>query len=153
MIKISGLIFALLLLTGPVFSQEYFYQKLDKRSEKLPDSAGYGEITIHKDSRVDSIVALHKRYNRHVEGIDGYRIQIFFDAGNNSLSRAEQVVEDFRTLYPIDSAYISFSEPYYKVRIGDFRSRLKAEAYLQQVLKDYPNAFVIRDRINLPPLN
>ena len=86
-------------------------------------------------------------------GMDGYRVQIFFDAGNNSLNRANNVVEKFQLLYPSDTAYVSFSEPYYKVRVGDFRTKLDAEGYLQEVLPDYPNAFVIKDRINFPKLD
>ncbi len=109
-----------------------------------------GQIKIHQDSRIDSIINKHIEYNRHQNGIEGYRVQVFFDAGNNSLNRATNIAEQFQLLYPGDTAYISFSEPYYKVRVGDFRTRLDAEGYLQQVLPDYPNAFVIRDKINFP---
>ncbi len=143
----------LLLAANPADAQEYYYQKLDKMGSKIPDTTHPGNVQIYQDSRIDSIVAMHVRYNRHQEGIDGYRIQIFFDAGNNSLRRANRAAEEYNLLYPGDSAYISFSEPYYKVRIGDFRSRFDAEAYLQQILDDYPNAFVIRDQINFPPLD
>ncbi|MFP4469741.1 MAG: SPOR domain-containing protein [Bacteroidales bacterium] len=135
---------------APGFTQESF--PADKTTA-IPGTAGEGKVDVFQDDRLDSIVAMHIRYNKHKDGIDGYRIQIFFDAGNYSLRRANTAAEEYQMLYPGDTAYISFSEPYYKVRVGDFRSRFEAEVYLQQILGDYPNAFVIRDQINFPPLD
>jgi hypothetical protein len=112
-----------------------------------------GQVKVYQDSRVDTILKRHILYNKQQNGMDGYRVQIFFDAGNNSLNRAKNVVEQFQMLYPGDTAYVSFSEPYYKVRVGDFRTKMDAEGYLQEVLPDYPNAFVIKDKINFPKLD
>lgn len=111
-----------------------------------------GRVEVIRDSRIDSIVNLHIAYNKSQDGIMGYRVQIFFDAGNNSLERAEAVAQEYQMLYPADTAYISFTEPYYKVRVGDFRNRIEAEGFMQQILGDYPNAFVIKDRIRFPEL-
>jgi hypothetical protein len=111
-----------------------------------------GNVEIIQDSRIDSIVKMHVAYNKSQDGIMGFRVQIFFDAGNNSLERAEAVALEYQTLFPTDTAYISFTEPYYKVRVGDFRTRLEAEGFMQKILADYPNAFVIKDRIRFPEL-
>jgi len=134
-------------------AQEYTYKQLDRMSnpsDSLQIKAG--KVDIIRDSKIDSIVNMHIAYNKSQDGIMGYRVQIFFDAGNNSLNKAEAVSEQFQTLFPGDTAYISFTEPYYKVRIGDFRTRLEAEGYMQKILKDYPNAFVIKDMIRFPEL-
>jgi len=141
-----------LLFSGPFsFAQEIATQQRDE--QVAVDSNSVGKVKIYQDSRVDSIVKKHIEYNHHQKGIEGYRVQIFFDAGNNSLNRATSVAEQFQLLFPGDTAYISFSEPYYKVRTGDFRTKLDAEGYLHEVLPDYPNAFVIKDRINFPKLD
>jgi hypothetical protein len=144
--------FILLLLSGPFsFAQEITPEKTDTLNTN--EEISTGQIIVYQDNRVDSIIKRHIEYNKYQNGIEGYRVQIFFDAGNNSLNRASNVVEQFQLLFPGDTAYISFSEPYYKVRVGDFRTKLDAEGYLQQVLPDYPNAFVIRDKINFPRLD
>lgn len=137
-----------------IFAQQYKYQQLEQMSV-ASDSSKHtsGNIEIIQDSRIDSIVKMHIAYNKSLEGINGYRVQIFFDAGNNSLKKAEAEAAHFQTLFPTDTAYISFTEPYYKVRVGDFRTRLEAEGYMQKILKDYPNAFVIQDIIRFPELN
>jgi hypothetical protein len=119
----------------------------------IGDQSGNGNVVIHQNPEIDTLLKKHIQYNLHQDGIEGYRIHIFFDAGNQSLSRATQAARQFQTLYPGDTAYISFSEPYYRVRVGDFRKRMDAEGHLQKILSNYPNAFVIRDRINFPPLD
>jgi hypothetical protein len=121
-------------------------------SEKAADTAAKGSVEVIQDSRIDSIVKMHIAYNKTQDGMMGYRVQIFFDAGNNSLDRAEAAALEYQTLYPADTAYISFTEPYYKVRVGDFRTRIEAEGFMHKILGDYPNAFVIKDRIRFPEL-
>ena len=56
-------------------------------------------------------------------------------------------------LYPEIPAYVSWKAPNYRVRVGDFRSRLEAEKVLQSILIGYPNAWVIKDEINFPVMN
>ena len=146
-----GFIVFFLLVVPLSHAQEISYQKTGPRD--TTDQNPVGQIKVYQDSRVDSIIKRHIQYNHYQNGIEGYRVQIFFDAGNNSLNRATNVAEQFQLIFPGDTAYISFSEPYYKVRVGDFRTKLDAEGYLQLILPDYPNAFVIRDRINFPRLD
>ncbi len=150
---IPTLVFLLALFTGFCgFSQEESQDTFQKGSAGIFPINDDSSVVIHRDSRIDTLISRHIRYNQNQDGIMGYRIHIFFDAGNLSLRRATEAAEHFQTLFPGDTAYISFSEPYYRVRVGDFRTRLEAEGYLQKISRDYPNAFVIRDQINFPKL-
>lgn len=133
-------------------AQDFAHQKPEK-SDSVSKVRPEGQVEIIQDSRIDSIVKMHIAYNKQLDGIKGYRVQVFFDAGNNSLDKAQLVAEEFQLLFPGDTAYISFSEPYYKVRVGDFRTRLEAEGYMQKILGDYPNAFVIKDQIRFPEID
>jgi hypothetical protein len=152
--RIGFLAFSALLLffSSGLNAQNYAYQKLDK-TDSVSGVRPEGQVEIIQDSRIDSIVKMHIAYNKQLDGIKGYRVQVFFDAGNNSLDKAQMVAEEFQLLFPGDTAYISFSEPYYKVRVGDFRTRLEAEGYMQKILGDYPNAFVIKDQIRFPEID
>jgi hypothetical protein len=102
-----------------------------------------GQLEIIQDSRIDTLVSRHIWLNQYHQEMEGYRIQIFFDAGNKFLSMSPD-----STI----SAYITFKEPYYRVRVGDFRTRLDAERFLQLIKPSYPNAFPIKEQINLPKL-
>ena len=113
---------------------------------------------IIQDARIDSLVLLHRKamevnlaHEEH-DGIVGYRIQIFFDSGNNSKNRAIWIKDQFDSRYSNVSSYIIFKEPYYRIRVGDFRTKLEAEAFLKRISRRYSNAFVIQDKIKLPKL-
>jgi hypothetical protein len=130
---------ALLCLCGPPvrgFSQDISKEK--------------GQVQIIQDERVDLLVSKHIQINQNRNGIEGYRIQIFFDSGNNSKTKAQSINEGFKAKYPDVRAYLSFKSPNYKVRVGDFRTRLDAQRFLNDIIDEYPNAWIIADMINLP---
>ncbi len=111
-----------------------------------------GSLDIHQDSRIDSLSEAKLQISMLNPGIDGYRIQIFFESGNNSKSLANETRDAFLELFEDVNAYVIFNEPYYKVRVGDFRSRIDAEGALKTISREYPNAFIVPDFIHLPKL-
>lgn len=81
---------------------------------------------------------------------DGYRVQIL---STRKVEVADSVANSFRiwadttiTGYEAE-AYLSFKQPYYKVHIGDFQQRDKANSFSQLLKKRYPDAWVVHDRI------
>lgn len=115
-------------------------------------SYNQGELNIEADPRIDSLVQLHIAYNEVFSVMPGYRIQIFMESGNEALNTAEEAKITFSEKYTDIPAYLIFSAPYYRVRVGDFRTRLQAEKFLQEINRKYPNAWVIKDDINFPNL-
>jgi hypothetical protein len=111
-----------------------------------------GYVNINADSRIETLMDKYIYLNRHQSTLDGWRVQIFFDSGANSKSRATEALNRFLNRYPETGAYLSFKEPYYRVRVGDFRTRLEAEGFLQEIHALYPNAFTVNDKINPPVL-
>jgi hypothetical protein len=109
-----------------------------------------GHVQIIQDERVDLLVSKHVQINQNRNGIEGYRIQIFFDSGNNSKTKAQSIYEGFKAKYPDVKAYLSFKSPNYKVRVGDFRTRLDAQRFLNDIIDEYSNAWIIADMIGLP---
>ena len=109
-----------------------------------------GNIQLVQDEKVDLLVTSHIQINQNRKGIDGYRIQIFFDSGTKSKIRARSVYDNFLIKYSNIGAYLTFKAPNYKVRVGDFRTKLDAQRFLNEIIADYPNAWIIEDQINLP---
>jgi len=109
-----------------------------------------GNIQLIQDEKVDLLVTSHIQINHNRKGIDGYRIQIFFDSGTKSKIRARSVYDNFLIKYSNIGAYLTFKAPNYKVRVGDFRTKLDAQRFLNEIIADYPNAWIIEDQINLP---
>jgi hypothetical protein len=112
-----------------------------------------GTVEVIRDPAIDAMVQKHILVNQNLNGIPGFRIQIFFDSGNNSKTRGQSAYETFSARFPDVPAYLTFKAPNYKVRVGDFRTRLDAVRFLQQILPDYPGAYVITDQIHLPNAN
>jgi hypothetical protein len=118
-----------------------------------------GEVSVIQDALVDSVLSHYEAMRLKVmenpdnKAIPGFRIQIFFDSGLNSSDRARQIKDEFLLKYPGVPAYVNWKSPNYRVRVGDFKTRLEAEKALQQIKIDYPNAWVIKDEINFPEMN
>lgn len=106
-----------------------------------------GEIIIIADPRIESLAEEYPQVAGQIHSIEGFRIQIFFDSGNLSKRNASQVREDFIKQFPGTEAYITFREPYYRVRVGDFRTKLEADGFRKRILKHYPHAFTVNDQI------
>jgi hypothetical protein len=133
--------FIVLLVVGPGMTGLAGYSQ---------EPGSQGEIRIIQDDRVDMLVSKHIQVNRNREGIDGYRIQIFFDSGANSKGRAQAIYSSFMARYPETGAYLTYKSPNYKVRVGDFRTPLDARRFLNEIIAEYPNAWIVADVIQLP---
>ncbi len=99
------------------------------------------------DTRIDTLLQLHQMQNQKFPFIDGYRIQIYKETGNAALDSAWSVKKRFEQNNPPVQAYISFREPYYRVRVGNFRTRLEAIRFLYHIHKQYPYSWEIKDKI------
>jgi hypothetical protein len=115
-------------------------------------SAQSGKIEIVQDERITELVQKHIYINKKAK-IDGYRVQIFFDSGTNSKNRAFAKKGQFLAMFPDVGAYLTFQSPNYKVRVGDFRTRMDAEGFKAKIMLDFTDAFVVMDEINYPSLN
>ena len=114
-------------------------------------------VTFLQDSRVNVLIQRHIQSNQTVP-VNGFRINIFFQSGNHSRSNALATQNAFRTRFPDMRSYVSFDEPYFRVNVGNFRTRLEAEAALENLRAIYPQAIIvrdvldIRDLLRMPPL-
>jgi hypothetical protein len=109
------------------------------------------KVIVVEDPRIVSLVEKHIYINGK-QKITGWRVQIFFESGNNSKSRAYSKKGLFMAMYPDAGVYLMYQPPYFKVRVGDFRSRMDAEGFKQKLIGDFPDAFVVKDEINFPEL-
>jgi len=111
-----------------------------------------GRITIHQDPQIEHIFNLDILQSARQPGMHGFRIRIYFDLGQKSRKQSEDVATDFMTNHPGISVYRAYTSPYYKVSVGDFRTRDNALKLYHQLLKEYPKAFIVPEWINFPPL-
>lgn len=111
-----------------------------------------GVMILHQSTKIDTLIMKQRQIHDNDSTIEGFRVQIFMELGNDALMHADSVRDVFSKKYPEIPIYLVFGQPYYRLRIGDFRTRLEAEHMYQMVKKQYKNAFVTADRIELPYL-
>lgn len=84
------------------------------------------------------------------ESGNGYRVQIFTGSNRNEAYNAQA---KFNELYPDMKTYIIYAEPNFKVRAGDFRTRLEAAKLMEQLRAQFTSLFIITEKINLSKSN
>ncbi len=120
-------------------------------------------ISIGTDNEIILPEALRELLNYNKDGNEdnksknsrvGYRVQVFSDnnartAKNEARSKSRSITERFPD-YP---AYVIFSSPYWRLRVGDFRTQEEAREAAEEIRKAFPafgkEIHVVRDRINI----
>jgi SPOR domain len=118
----------------------------------IPPTPPAPDSSVHVDAPalVRNVVQKLYDYQRYSHCTSpGFRVQIDFSQERSSVNNTKS---NFTIKYPGMSSYVSYKQPYFRVSVGDFRSRLQASRFLNTVKKDYPAAFIVADRITLPPL-
>jgi hypothetical protein len=106
-------------------------------------------VKIIGDAYLDSLIERNIELNQAANGIQGYRIQIFFGSDRRAANEART---KFLQLYPETEAYLVYQQPNFKVRVGDFRNQLEAQAMFRGLLAQFETVFIVPDKINLPKL-
>jgi hypothetical protein len=109
-----------------------------------------GTLNLKQDSRIDRLMQKQREVYANNKTMNGFRVQIFMEIGNEAVAHARSVKGGFEKLYPEIPVYLSYEQPYYRLRVGDFRNRVEAEKYLRILKPRYSLAFVTADIINPP---
>ena len=103
-------------------------------------------FTVHQDEKFTDLLRLYTAYNETNDLADGYRLQVKFS------DNRDEIYKDKATVYrnfPDVHCYVEYEQPYYKLRLGDFRTRLEATGYLNLILPTYSSAFIVKDRVKV----
>lgn len=106
-------------------------------------------VQVIGDANLDSLVEDNILKNREHPEVQGYRVQIFFGSDRKSANEART---KFLSRYPEVEAYLVYQQPYFKVRVGDYRTALEAQAMYRKVMHDFDKIFIIPDKINMSKL-
>ncbi len=119
-----------------------------------------GTIYIYQSSALDALIAPQGQLGqRSSEGASSvkpatcYRIQIFSD---NNVRTAKANAEYRKRLIeqqrPDWRTFMTFESPYWRVRVGEFRSQTEADAAMRELKADFPSFAddmkLVRDKIS-----
>lgn len=104
-------------------------------------------IQIERDEDLDSLIYQNAETNKSKNTLDGFRIQLF---SGSERSNANQLKAQFLRQYPEVPIYLSYQQPFFKLRAGDFRTRTEAQSLYHKLLKEYGDVLIVPDKINFP---
>jgi hypothetical protein len=149
----------LLISTGITVAQAFIKTAdLFSKTEKISNA---GQLNIVQDPAIDSLISRYilaneniYRNNNSQYGMDGFRIQIFSSSNRNAREESNKARAAFISKFPDVASYQLYAEPgYFKVRVGNFRTKTEATKLFLLVSKEFPNAYLVPDKINFPDLN
>lgn len=105
---------------------------------------------VVQDDDITWLVEKYNTQNQNKPIISGYRVQIYFDSGNQSKKKANDVKTQFLAKNPDIPCYLVYQAPNFKVRVGDFRSRYEAYKFYREIKNDFPSAYIVKDEISFP---
>lgn len=146
--------FLLAILTAFVAIGSASAQSNDLFRQLDEQQSGYGMISITQDAKLYQMVDAFSDANKR-EGIKGYRIQIYSGSGQNARATMQTVSQQFLKNFPdFDPAqvYPEYKTPYFKLCVGDFRSRGEANAFYHKIRELYPDSYIVNSKIKFPKL-
>lgn len=107
------------------------------------------DVKVYQSQAI--VDALKKQMaSNHSRTISGYRVRIFFDNSQTSRNASEATLARFCASHPGIAAYRSFQSPYFKVTVGDLRTKSEAMELLERIKGEFPSAFIVKENINYP---
>ena len=125
-----------------------YYSNLVTKSVK----ANQGTIAIYQDSSLLRLFNKHISINQNDINLSGWRIQIYNSSGKEAREEANEVRNKFMNSYFDTKAYLIYQPPFFKIRVGDFRTKQEAFALYKTLLTIYPLSYLVQDKINLPQM-
>jgi hypothetical protein len=120
-----------------------------------------GTVTVVKDPLIDSLIEKRLELSKKTAPSTvkrggalvaqmGFRVQVFYGSDRRQTFREQA---RFKAAYPKLNTYITYKEPNYYLRVGDFRTRLEAQRLMNELRKSFPTLFIFREKINAPALD
>jgi len=130
------LVFMFFVLNNELFSQE-----------NSDDTTITGTTTnVISDLRLNT---LKETYNSTYK-LMGYRIQIY---SGSKKQPARDTRLTFTKMYSKIKAHEMYEQPYFKVRVGDFRTKIEALKFKNELVKYFPNCFIVNDEIDFKEIS
>ena len=115
----------------------------------LKANGGKADVEIYQPQEVAA--ALRKQVESNSKRtVSGYRVRIFFDNKQTARVESEEMLKKFESMFHDVRAYRTYANPYFKVTVGDFRTKSEAMALLSTIKGTFPSAFVVKENIAYP---
>ncbi len=105
-----------------------------------------GSILKNENEAVEVVLTHIKETNKKLSDGKGYRIQVF--SGNNKMDFESAKSYLYRNFSHLE-LYESYSQPTYRIKVGDFVSIDEANRYASDLKNKFSTVRIISDKINV----
>ncbi|HSI91086.1 MAG TPA: hypothetical protein VK927_08215 [Adhaeribacter sp.] len=115
----------------------------------LPTDAVFAAAVVptnHVNQQVDRLLDTLANNNKNIKYAQGYRILVYT---GNDRTTAMDLRKTIISQRPEDRDYLTYVQPTYKLKIGDFYTRMEASQALLQIQQIAPKASIVAEQINL----
>lgn len=98
------------------------------------------KTTIEQSVKFENLLKEKQKINNSISILENYKIQIFYGSGEESKKKLTEFKRDFKDI----EGTIIYSNPTYKVFVGNYDSRIEAKKALEIIKVSYPNALLIK---------
>ncbi|WP_353722550.1 SPOR domain-containing protein [Dyadobacter sp. 676] len=101
---------------------------------------------LYVNRKLESVLDTLAKQNKSIRYINGFRIQIYV---GNVRQEADNAKSYIYQAFPDLNPYVSYTQPTYRVKVGDFMYRSDAEQYLDVIREQYASAVILADRVDI----
>lgn len=111
------------------------------------------DVEVVQDSALIRLLHATIEGKRELVEMDGYRVQIFSSNQQQSAKAEALKLENQLKDKLTQTVYVLYMPPFWKVRVGDFRTVEDAKEYKKAVVEEFPalmgNTYIVRDKIKV----
>ncbi len=100
------------------------------------------DIEISKSEVFKNLLNLHKNASEEKHNIDYYSVQIY----NGNFKDADSIYNFCQNVFVSDSIFLFYETPNYKVQVGKFWDKMKAQKKLKEIQKKFKSAFILKPK-------
>lgn len=107
------------------------------------DTLKFGQLTVIQDSAITTLLNTKPALQKS-QTVPGYRIQL---TSSSNRKEVYDLKAEFLKYYPDVRAYVTYQQPYFKLRVGDFVDRTEANAFRDLINNRFPG-FIVPESVN-----
>ncbi|MCK8491891.1 SPOR domain-containing protein [Spirosoma sp. RP8] len=101
---------------------------------------------LHVNRKLDMVIDTLAVKNRAVRYAPGYRIQVYVGNQRQEIDKIKLLIyQNFPELSP----YLTYNQPTYKLKVGDFMRRIDAERYYASIRQLLPSSQLQPDKVEI----
>ena len=119
-----------------------------------PDSLTGATVNVIQDERIEKSLSDRNSVHTVKSGTgQGFRIQVFSsNVQRTAKTEAFAIEKEIRNAFPETGVYVTYTSPFWKVRVGDFKTSAEAQAFRDELTSAFPNlknaTYTVKEKIN-----